>query len=126
MPDAPTVAVMSAPVAASVDDYIAAQPTDRRDALHELRRVIVEAVPEAVEAIRYGMPAYRFPNGHPVYFAGWKRHVSVHDIPAFDPELEAEVAPFRSGKDTLKFPFTAPIPFALISRIMAAIADCPA
>ncbi len=116
---------MSAPVAASVDDYIAAQPPDRRDALHELRRAIVDAVPDAVEAIRYGMPAYRFPNGHPVYFAGWKRHVSLHDIPVFEPDLEAEVAPFRSGKDTLKFPTTAPIPFALISQIMTTIAGRP-
>ncbi len=117
---------MSASAAESVDAYIDTQPPDRRHALHELRRVIVVAVPDAVEAIRYGMPAYRFPNGHPVYFAGWKHHVSLHDIPAFDPDLEAEVAPFRSGKDTLKFPTTTTIPLDLISRIMTTIATRPA
>lgn len=117
---------MSIAAAASVDDYIDAQPPARRDALHELRRVILAAVPDAVEAIRYGMPAYRFANGHPVYFAGWKHHVSLHNIPAFEPNLEAEVAPFRSGKDTLKFPATATIPFDLILRIMMTIAKSSA
>lgn len=112
--------------AASVDDYIANQTPDRRETLTELRRRIQAAVPEAVESIRYGMPAYRFPNGHPMYFAGWKRHVSLHDIPLFDPELEAEVAPFRSGKDTLKFPATATVPFDLVSRIIVTIAQRPA
>ena len=116
---------MSAPAAATVDDYIDAQPAERRDDLHALRRVILAAVPDAAEAIRYGMPAYRFPNGHPVYFAGWKHHVSIHDVPVLSPDLEAELAPFRSGKDTLKFPATAVIPLDLIRRVMETIAASP-
>ncbi len=108
---------------ATVDDYIAAQPPDRRDALHELRRLILAAVPGAIESISYEMPTYRFPNGHPVYFAGWKHHVSLHDIPAVDPDLEQEVGPYRSGKDTLRFPAAEPIPFDLVSRIVVAISN---
>jgi uncharacterized protein YdhG (YjbR/CyaY superfamily) len=108
---------------ASVDEYIGAQSPNRREALREIRRRIFEAVPDAVESIRYGMPAYRLPNGHPVYFAGWKQHVSLHDIPVFESDLEAEVAPFRSGKDTLKFPSSSAVPFDLVSRIMVAVAN---
>jgi uncharacterized protein YdhG (YjbR/CyaY superfamily) len=110
----------------SVEAYIASQAPDHRNALTEIRRRILEVAPTDSEAIRYGMPAYRFENGHPVYFACWKQHVSLHDIPTFhDPGLEAETAPFRSGKDTLKFPHRHPIPFDLISRAMRAIADRP-
>jgi uncharacterized protein YdhG (YjbR/CyaY superfamily) len=36
------------------------------------------------------------------------------------------VAPFRSGKDTLKFPHRDPVPFDLISRIIVALAERPA
>ncbi len=109
----------------TVDEYIAAQAPERHGALHELRRVVLNAAPDAVESISYGMPTYRLPNGHPVYFAGWKHHVSLHDIPALDAALEAGVAPYRSGKDTLKFPNADGIPFDLVASVVAAIASRP-
>ena len=109
----------------TVDEYIAAQPAERHDALHQLRRVILNAEPDAVESISYGMPTYRLPNGHPVYFAGWKHHVSLHDIPVLDAAVEAAVVPFRSGKDTLKFPNADGIPFDLVANVVAAIASRP-
>jgi uncharacterized protein YdhG (YjbR/CyaY superfamily) len=107
----------------TVDEYIAAQPPERRGALHDLRRVVLEAVPDATESISYGMPTYRLPNGHPVYFAGWTHHVSLHDIPRLDPDLEREVGPYRSGKDTLKFANAERIPFDLVARLVVAISN---
>lgn len=104
----------------TVDAYLAAQPADQRDELAELRARFLAIAATDTEAIRYGMPAYRLPNGRPVYFANWKQHVSLHDIPAFDDDLEAAVAPFRSGKDTVKFPHRQPLPLALIEQILAA------
>jgi uncharacterized protein YdhG (YjbR/CyaY superfamily) len=109
----------------SVDDDIAAQPEALQETLHELRRCILAAAPDAGESIRYGMPAYRLPNGHPVYFAGWARHVSLHDIPSFEGDLEAAVQPYRSGKDTLRFPNRHPVPFALVGAVVAAVAGRP-
>jgi uncharacterized protein YdhG (YjbR/CyaY superfamily) len=117
---------MSEPPAESVDDYLAAQPAEVRDALAEVRRRILLAAPGAVESIRYGMPAYRLANGHPVYFAGWQQHLSLHDVPVLDADLEAELAPFRSGKDTLKFRYRDTVPMDLIGRTVAAIAARPA
>lgn len=108
-------------VAVDVDRYIASQPDAQRLMLDQLRSTILGAVPDAVESIAYGMAAYRFPNGHPVYFAGWKRHVSLHDIPALPAELEARIAPLRSGKDTVKFPLGTPLPLDLLGAVMVAI-----
>ncbi len=101
----------------SVEQYIAAQPEGHRGDLAEVRRRILDAVPQAVESIAYGMPAYRLPTGRPLYFAGWAKHLSLHDVPRFDGELEEQVGPLRSGKDTVKFPYRAGIPFDLIDRI---------
>jgi uncharacterized protein YdhG (YjbR/CyaY superfamily) len=109
--------------ASNIDDYIAGFPEDRQTVLCEVLRRIRSAAPGADEAIRYGMPAFRLGNGHPVYFAGWKLHLSLHDVPMLDEPLEAEIGPFRSGKDTLKFPFSKPIPFGLIERAVAQIAN---
>lgn len=106
---------------ATIDDYIASFPVAVRDALAEVLTRVRRAAPGAQEAIRYGMPAFRLANGHPVYFAGWKRHLSLHDIPELDPELQAALAPYRSGKDTLKFPFRDPVPYDLIEQVVAAV-----
>jgi uncharacterized protein YdhG (YjbR/CyaY superfamily) len=111
--------------AATVDAYLATQPADRRADLAELRACFLAVAAADTEAIRYGMPAYRLPNGRPIYFATWKQHVSLHDIPPFDGDLEAAVAPFRSGKDTVKFPHRQPLPIALVARILAATAALP-
>ncbi len=107
----------------SVEAYLAAQPAAAQDALAEVRRRMLEVAPAESESIRYGMPAYRLANGHPVYFAGWKQHLSLHDIPTFDGDLEESISPYRSGKDTLKFPYRRPIPFELITRALHAIAE---
>lgn len=107
----------------TVDDYIAAQPAAHQDALQEVRRRVLRAAPDAMESVRYGMPAYRLPNGRPVYFAGWAKHLSLHDIPNFSEPLESEVAPMRSGKDTVKFPYRDGVPFDLVERIVRAAAD---
>ena len=109
----------------TVDAYLAAQPADRRDELAGLRACFLAVAAAGTEAIRYGMPAYRLPNGRPVYFAAWKQHVSLHDIPGFDGDLEAAVAPFRSGKDTVKFPHRQPLDLELIGRILAATVALP-
>ena len=107
--------------AANVDEYIASQTEAQRLMLEQLRSTILTAVPDAVESIAYGMAAYRFPNGHPVYFAGWKRHVSLHDIPALPADLESRIAPLRSGKDTVKFPLGTPLPLEVLASAMLAI-----
>ena len=107
--------------AVDVDEYIASQPEAVRPMLEQLRSTILGAVPDTVESIAYGMPAYRFPNGHPVYFAGWKRHVSLHDIPALPADLESRIAPLRSGKDTVKFPLGTPLPLEVLASAMLAI-----
>ncbi len=52
-----------------------------------------------------------------MYFAGWKRHVSVYPIPDGDATFEAEIAPYRSGASTARFPLGRPIPYDLIGRV---------
>jgi len=39
------------------------------------------------------------------------------------PELEAEVAPLRTAKDTVKLVHLRPLPFDLLTRIAAEVVD---
>ncbi len=82
--------------AATIDAYIAAQPAAARSALEKMRRVIGKAIPDADEAISYGMPAYRLRGRVVVYFAGWKQHTALY------PGQRADLRRLRAGGRRLR------------------------
>ena len=105
---------------ASVDEYMATLPPERRDVMQELRRVVTAAAPEATETIAYQMPALRDAGGQfVVSYAAYRSHYSV--FPASGvvvAALGADLAPFLSGKGTVRFPADRPIPLDLVTRIV--------
>jgi uncharacterized protein YdhG (YjbR/CyaY superfamily) len=104
----------------TVDEYVAAQPASSRRILDEVRRRIAAALPDSVEAISYQIPTFKV-DGKPVlYVAAWKEHIAVYPIPDTDPQLTAEIARYRSGKGTLRFPLDEPFPFELVDRLVTA------
>lgn len=109
------------PAPTTIDEYIAAQPPEVAARLTRIRAVIEAEVPDPEERIRYGMPAVMLGGRYALHFAGWKKHIGLYPVPTLDDPLEAEVAPYRSEKDSVVFPHTEPIPYDLIGRIAAAI-----
>ena len=107
---------------ATVDEYIGSFPDDVRDILREIRRTIQAAVPDAGERISYGIAAYTLGGRDLVYFAGWKKHISVYPVPTEDAELTQELTPYLAAKGTLKFPLGQPVPYPLIGRVAAVLA----
>jgi uncharacterized protein YdhG (YjbR/CyaY superfamily) len=107
----------------TVDAYIASYPGEVQDVLRELRRRIQQVVPDATEEISYQIPTYKVEGKAFVYFAGWKSHVSLYPVPPLEEPLETEVAAYRSGKDTVRFPLSEPLPEDLVSRIVTAMRD---
>lgn len=108
------------PKSLTVDDYIASFPDEIRQTLAAVRRTVRQAIPApAEEAISYGIPAIGLDGRLVVWFAGWKRHISLYPIPSGDPALTAELAPYVAAKGTLRFPLTGPIPLDLIGRVAA-------
>ncbi|NYD65904.1 iron chaperone [Agromyces atrinae] len=105
----------------TIDEYIAGFPDDVQQILAQIRQTLHEVIPDADEKVRYGMPALMLGGRYAVHFAAWKKHVGLYPIPVFDHELESEVTPFRSGTDSVNFPYSRPIPFDLIRRIGAGI-----
>lgn len=109
-----------APTFRTVDEYIASFPADVQVQLQGVRRAMRAAAPGTEEAISYGIPTFMLDGRYLVYFAGWKRHISVYPIPAVDAQLEKEIERFKAGKGTLRFPLNEPIPYDLIGRLVAA------
>ena len=103
----------------SVDEYIAAQPAAARPVLERVRQAIRKALPKAEEVISYQIAGYKLGEARVVYFAGWKEHYSLY--PATKPllaEFDREGAPFEVKSHTLRFRLDAPVPAALIGRIV--------
>jgi uncharacterized protein YdhG (YjbR/CyaY superfamily) len=103
---------------ASIDEYIRSFPGDVQTILQEVRRRILHVVPAAEETISYNIPTITLDGRHLVYFAGWKKHISLYPLPKADEAFEREIAPYKAAKGTLRFPLAEPIPYDLIERVV--------
>jgi len=104
---------------ATVDEYIAAVPEDRRAEFQQMRAAINAAAPDAVEVIAYDMPALRADGHFLVSYAAFKAHTSL--FPASEAVVAAlgeDLTPYLAGKGTIRFPAKAPLPLPLITRII--------
>jgi uncharacterized protein YdhG (YjbR/CyaY superfamily) len=108
---------------ASVDDYIAALPADQQEITQRVRGTILDALPDAGEKISYNIPAVTVDGKVLVYFAAWKKFVSLYPAPRADDDFERAVAPYRGAKDALQFRWTEPIPWDLITRVVRVMLD---
>ena len=103
---------------ATIAAYIAAQPEAVRAKLESLRATIREVVPEAQEAIKYGIPTFVL-HGNLVHFAAFKKHIGFYPTPSGMTEFAAELSRFKSGKGSAQFPLDEALPLELIRRIVA-------
>jgi len=110
-------------VAATVDEYIESFPPDVQAELQELRRRLRAAAPGSGETISYKIPTITVGGRALVYFAGWKTYLSVYPVPAADESFERELAPYRAGKGTLRFPLGRVIPDGLIERLVTLLVE---
>lgn len=102
---------------ATVDDYLESLPPETRARLEEVRAAIRRAVPGGDEVISYGIPTFKLDGRYVVYFAGWKRHISIYPIPPLDDELAERIGPYEAGRGTLRFPLDKPIPLDLVESV---------
>jgi uncharacterized protein YdhG (YjbR/CyaY superfamily) len=109
-----------APRSVTVDEYIASFPPDVQNILQTVRATIRRAAPGSEETISYGIPTFTLDGRYLVYFAGWKRHISIYPIPEGDAALQKALAPYKHAKGTLRFPLNEPIHYDLIERLVAA------
>lgn len=100
----------------NIDEYLALQKEDVKNALQELRETIISVCPDAEEKISYGMPAFKY-NGMLVYFAAFEKHCSFFPgstVAKFQDELKE----FKTSKGTIQFTLDKPIPKEIIVKIV--------
>ena len=107
----------------TVDEYIAALPTNVQAIMEELRRTVREVVPGVEERVNYDMPTFVLDGLPLVHVAAWKKHIGIYPLPELEGPLAAEVAPYRGAKDAMHLPLRAPIPYGLVGRVVAVLVE---
>jgi len=102
----------------TVDEYIAAAPQEAQEKLRELRAILKKVAPKAAETLKWGSPV--FEEGRILFsYSSHKSHLNFSPTgPAMEP-FGKELAKFKTGKDTIQFPYDKPLPKGLIRRIAA-------
>lgn len=104
--------------ARNIDEYIAGSPPEVRDRLAEVRALVRRIAPEAVETISYAIPTFDLDGTHLVHFAGYAKHVGLYPAPGAMDAFAEELAAYRHGKGSVRFPMDEPLPVELIERIV--------
>ena len=102
----------------NIDEYIAGFPNDIQKILKKIRATIRKAAPQAKETIKYQMPTFTL-EGNLVHFAAFKNHIGFYPTPSGIEEFQQELSGYDGAKGTIRFPLDKPIPYELISKIVA-------
>ena len=89
---------------AEIDAYLDRLDEPQRATLEELRRTILDVVPEAEQGISYGLPAFRVRGKVVAGFGAFTNHLSYlpHSGSVF-PELGRDVASYVTSSGALRF-----------------------
>lgn len=101
-----------------VDLYIGGLEPGRRAALSELRSVILETVPDAVETMRYRMPTYQLEGGVLCSVASQKHYISLYMDTELVEKHREELAGLSVGKSCIRFKSLEKLPLDTVRTIL--------
>jgi uncharacterized protein YdhG (YjbR/CyaY superfamily) len=104
---------------ATIDEYLAPLPADKRAALQWLRKHIKEAAPAAEECISYGIPAFRLDGRLLVHFGAAANHCAFYPGAVIEAHREA-LQGYHTSKGTIRFQPDSPLPAALVRKLVKA------
>jgi uncharacterized protein YdhG (YjbR/CyaY superfamily) len=109
------------PVSAQeIDQYLDALEEPKRTTLAQLRRTILDILPEAEQGISYGVPAFKVRGKAVAGFAAFKNHLSYlpHSGSVF-PQLKDELKDYSTSSGALRFSIDQPLPESLVQKMIA-------
>jgi uncharacterized protein YdhG (YjbR/CyaY superfamily) len=100
----------------TVDEYINSAPPSAREKLQEIRSILKEVAPDAIEMIKWGYPVL-FEKRILFSYSAFKNHINLMLTgPAIKP-FEIELSIYKTGKDTIQIPYDRPLASSLIRKI---------
>jgi uncharacterized protein YdhG (YjbR/CyaY superfamily) len=106
---------------AQIEVILAALPEGQRTALQSLRRTIAAAAPDAVEAISYALPAFKYRGRPLVSYGAAKAHVAFYCMsPAAMERHKDLLAGYDTTKGAIRFRPEDPLPASLVTTLVKA------
>lgn len=102
----------------NIDHYISEFPKNIQEKLTQIRECIKELVPQATEAISYGMPTFKLNGKNLIHFAGFKNHIGLYPFPSGIQAFKDETKDYVTSTGTIQFELDKPLPMDLITRIV--------
>ncbi len=101
-----------------VDSYIREFPIEVQEMLLEIRNIIFEEAPEAVEGISFNMPSYKVDDKILIYYAGYKKHIGLYPMPVTVEVFKEKLVDYKISKGTIQFSLNKVLPTELIREIV--------
>ncbi len=101
-----------------INAYITGFPKDVQAILEQLRATVRDTAPACDEAISYGIPAFKLQGKVLIYFAAFKNHIGFYALPSGNDAFKKELASYKTGKGSIQFPLSEPMPLDLIRKIV--------
>ena len=112
---------MPKPSSTQVEDYLASLPAEQREALEQVRAAIRAAAPEAEECWSYQRPAFRLDGKVLVAYGASAAHCAFYPMSGTTVAAHAsELRDYATSKGTIRFLPGAPLPAALVKRLVQA------
>ena len=103
---------------ATVAGYIKAAPKEAQDKIKEIKEILRKVPPDAKETLKWGTPVFE-ENRILFSYAAFKNHLNFFPTKSALAPFREELAKYKTGKDSVQFPYDKPLPKLLIRKIAA-------
>ncbi len=101
-----------------IDDYLDKFTGKERTEIEKIRSIVQATVPDAEEAITYGMPGFTYKGKYLVAFSIFKDHLGLFPTSGPIEALQDKLTDFKTSKGGIQFTPQKPIPKSLIKEIL--------
>jgi uncharacterized protein YdhG (YjbR/CyaY superfamily) len=105
-------------IAPDVANYFSGFDGEALSRLRRIRELAFELLPEATEAIKYGIPTVLY-KGNLFHYAAFKRHIGMYPLPSGIEAFRSELERYERGKGSVRFPLDEDLPIDLIRKLVA-------
>jgi uncharacterized protein YdhG (YjbR/CyaY superfamily) len=106
--------------AEEIDTYLAGLEEPKRSTLEEMRRLILEVVPDAEQTISYGLPAFKLEGKVIAGLGAFGNHLSyLPHSGSVLPAVRERTTGYAQTKSSLHFPVDEPLPRELVRELIS-------
>jgi uncharacterized protein YdhG (YjbR/CyaY superfamily) len=116
-----TRSASSSQVTSARQHYVAALPPPVRKRMKEIRDMVRDIAPDAVEVFSYGIPGFKLDGKPLVWYAAFAHHTSLYPMTASIRKAHASaLKDYKMSTGTVQLPLDRPLPTALVKRLIKA------